>query len=65
MSVSFPEKIRLTPVIATFGRNNRVVVVELKGLPEAFQAQIASVKAKLNEEGLKSRNRAMLPSART
>jgi len=53
MSVAFPETIHLTPAISTFGRANQVVVVELKGLPEAFQAQIASVKAKLNEEGLK------------
>jgi len=53
MSVTFPETIRLTPVISTFGRNNQVVVVEFKGFPEACQAQIASVKAKLNEEGLK------------
>jgi 2'-5' RNA ligase len=53
MAVHFTDTMRLTPEIATLGRNNQVVAVELKGIPEAFQAQVVAVKAKLNADGLK------------
>lgn len=53
MAVAFPETFHLTPEIAAFGRANRVVVVELKGLPESFQSHIREVKSRLNAAGLK------------
>jgi 2'-5' RNA ligase len=53
MAVAFPETYHLTAEIAVFGRANRVVVVEFKGLPESFQAHIRQVKSRLNTSGLK------------
>ena len=53
MAVHLTDTIHLTPEIASLGRNNQVIAVELKGVPEAFQAQIVAVKAKLNADGLK------------
>lgn len=53
MAVHLTDTIHLTPEITSFGRNNQVVVAELKGVPEAFQAQLIAVKAKLNADGLK------------
>lgn len=53
MTVAFPETYNLTAEIAAFGRNNRVIVVEFKGLPESFQAHIREVKSRLNTAGLK------------
>jgi len=47
------ERIRLVPEIAFFGRNNRVIAAELKGLPEEWRERIAGMKMKLNEAGLK------------
>jgi len=48
------DRIRLIPEIAYFGRNNRVVAVELTGLPEEWRERIVGMKRKLNEAGLKS-----------
>ena len=47
-------RIRLVPEIAYFGRKNRVIAVELKGLPEEWRERIVGMKRKLNEAGLKS-----------
>ena len=48
------ERIRLVPEIAPFGRNNRVIAVELKGLPEEWRERIIGLKRKLNEAKLKN-----------
>jgi 2'-5' RNA ligase len=39
--------------LTRFGRNGRVVAVELTGAPEAFLARVAALKAELNAAGLK------------
>lgn len=54
LSIPIEETIRLRPEIAYFGKNNRVIAVELKGIPEELRERIISLKMKLNEAGLKS-----------
>jgi len=54
MAVQVQDTILLTPEIANLGRNNQVIVVELKGLLGQLTSRIIEVKLKLNEAGLKS-----------
>ena len=54
LSIPIEETIRLIPEIAYFGSNNRVIAVELKGIPEDLLERIIGMKMKLNEAGLKS-----------
>jgi 2'-5' RNA ligase len=54
MAVEVQDTILLAPEIANLGRNNQVIVVELKGLLEQLTRRIIEVKLKLNEAGLKS-----------
>jgi 2'-5' RNA ligase len=53
MTVTIPGTVHLSPEVAILGRNQHVVVVDMKGLPEALQTQIVTVKAELNKVGLK------------
>jgi 2'-5' RNA ligase len=53
MTVTIPGTLRLSPEVALIGRNQHVVVVDMKGIPESLQAQIFAVKAALNQAGLK------------
>ena len=44
VSIPIEETIRLNPEIAYFGRNNHVIAVELKGIPEELQERIIGAK---------------------
>jgi len=54
LSLPIRDAIRFTPEITVFGKNNQVVVVELKGMPEELKGRIIELKQKFNEAGLKS-----------
>jgi len=54
VSIPLRDAIPLVPEIAYFGRNNRVVAVELKGLPEELCARIIGLKQELSQAGLKN-----------
>lgn len=47
------EPVSLAPAIAYFGRSDRVIAVELKGLPEELSRRVAGIKTSLSAAGMK------------